>query len=86
MKQWSAIGIHSVNWLSIGLLVSGCRTWVEPTLYTVTRAKSPITYDSRHITVNKPLSEFDSENLNPENAHRAGDGLMTWEIWQPKIT
>jgi len=43
MKQWSAIGIHSVNWLAIGLLVIGCRTWVEPTLYTVTRAKSPIT-------------------------------------------
>jgi hypothetical protein len=63
MKQWSAIGIHTATWLAIGLLVSGCRTWVEPTLYTVTRAKSPITYDSRHITVNKPLSAFDSERL-----------------------
>ena len=55
MKQWSTIGIHTATWVAIGLLVSGCRTWVEPTLYTVTRAKSPITYDSRYIAV--PINE-----------------------------
>jgi len=68
--------IHMMVLWAFGLLVSGCRSWIEPTLYTVTRAKSPITYDSRHLSVNRPLSAPDRQQLN---ALRSGDELAQKE-------
>ncbi len=45
--------------LSLLFLASqtGCNTALETGLYTVTRVKSPVTYDLRHVELNKPLSE-----------------------------
>ncbi len=39
------------------LLVSGCSSVLETGLYAVSRVKSPVTYDLRHVELNKALSE-----------------------------
>jgi len=57
--------------------MSGCSSALETGLYAVSRIKSPVTYDLRHVELNKPLSDATLAELEKIRADQPAASITT---------
>lgn len=56
---------------------SGCKSSLETGLFAISRVKSPITYDLRHVELNKPLAETFRAELEKARAGLPAEPITT---------
>lgn len=56
---------------------AGCKSSMETGLFAISRVKSPITYDLRHVELNKPLTDISRAELDKARAGQPAEMITT---------